>query len=121
MAYVAKQQRQNQQEIDANYRIGMMTQQLGSIEPEQEEEVLHIHHEMNPREINEILDDHHRLNDDILERASRARSCSKEGKVTLANTNQGQKLSQTLRKAMGPPKSMASTAKNGFKGKKGKR
>lgn len=97
----------------------MMTQQLGSFEPEQEEELLHIHQEMNPREINEILDDHHRLNEDILEMASRARS--KEGKAKLSTTNMSQKLGNTLKKAMGPPKSMASTTKDGFKRRKGKK
>ena len=29
----------------------------------------------------------------------------------------GQKLGKTLKKAMGPPKSISSTAKDGFKGK----
>ena len=30
---------------------------------------------------------------------------------------QGQKLGKTMKKAMGPPKSISSTAKDGFRGK----
>lgn len=65
------------------------------------------------------MDDHHRLNEDILERANRARS--KEAKMNMTTASQGQKLGNTLKKAMGPPKSMASTTKDGFKGRKSKK
>ena len=65
------------------------------------------------------MDDHHRLNEDILARANRARS--KEAKMNMTAASQGQKLGNTLKKAMGPPKSMASTTKDAFKGRKSKK
>ena len=34
---------------------------------------------------------------------------------------QGQKLGKTLKKSMGPPKSITSTAKDGFKGKQSRK
>ena len=63
------------------------------------------------------------MNDEILERASRARS--KEFKSSKGNfgmsMTQVQKLGVTMKKSMGPPKSVTSTAKDGFKGKKGRK
>ena len=81
---------------------------------------MHIHEEMEPKEINQILEEHYKLNDDILERASRAKSKEyKEyrGTGTGFSQTQGQKLGTTLKKAIGAPKSITSTANNGFRGK----
>ena len=74
---------------------------------------------MNPSQINEILDQHHRLNEDILERASRARM-KEQTKSEFRSTSREKKLGTTLKKAIGPQKSMASTMNN-FKGKKSKK
>ena len=54
-----------------------------------------------------------------MERASRARSKEmKESKGDFEmSMTQGQKLGKTMKKAMGPPKLITSTAKEGFKGK----
>ena len=82
---------------------------------------MHIHEEMPPREINEILDEHHRMNQDIVERANRARSGEKGKQKFGMSMTQGQKLGATMKKAVGPPKSIASTTKAGFKQGKNKK
>jgi hypothetical protein len=119
--HINSKQKDLEQQLQANCKVGHLQRQLAEVEDWQQntaEEPLRIHEGMNPREINEILNDHHRLNEDILERASRARS--REGKPSLSST-QAPKLSKTLKKATAPPKSVVNTYSHSFHGKKGKR
>ena len=55
IGHINRQQREIEQQASAAYRVGVMQQQIaavGPVEDENQVEVIHIHEQMEPREIN---------------------------------------------------------------------
>lgn len=98
--------------------MGYIQQSMAYVNPisSSKEQPLSINQEMSNHQINEILEEHFKLNEDILDRANRARYG--QTKPEFSTSMQGQKLGATMKKAMGEAKSLVSTTKEGFKGKK---